>query len=138
MSGPTSSSTTSSNGSPLDAGIPFSRRHIGPSADEQAKMLAVLGYSTLDDLVDTAVPKTVHSDSPLALDAGRAEHEVIAELLDRVDDSLVGLVADGGEALAGLRRAVDLLADAMASHLSYEERELVEPLARLGFGAPGM
>jgi len=27
----------------------------------------------------------------------------------------------------------DLLSDALLSHLSYEERELVEPLARLGF-----
>ena len=35
--------------------------------------------------------------------------------------------------MAGLRAAVDLLTDALHSHLSYEERELVEPLARLGF-----
>jgi alkanesulfonate monooxygenase SsuD/methylene tetrahydromethanopterin reductase-like flavin-dependent oxidoreductase (luciferase family) len=64
------------------------------------------------------------------------EHEVIGELLDGVDSSLVELVADGGEAvLERVRAAVDLLADAMASHLAYEERELVEPLARLGFGA---
>ncbi|HET9945633.1 MAG TPA: glycine dehydrogenase (aminomethyl-transferring), partial [Actinomycetes bacterium] len=100
MSGPTSSSTQSSNGSPLDAGIPFSRRHIGPSADEQAKMLAVLGYSTLDELVDTAVPKTVHSDSPLALAEGRAEHEVVAELRElagrnRVLTSMIGLGYSG-------------------------------------------
>jgi hypothetical protein len=32
-----------------------------------------------------------------------------------------------------LRAAVDLLTDAMSSHFSYEERELTEPLARLGF-----
>ena len=32
----------------------------------------------------------------------------------------------------GLRAAVDLLDDTLLSHLSYEERELVEPLARLG------
>ena len=31
-----------------------------------------------------------------------------------------------------LRRAADELADTLLSHLSYEERELVEPLARLG------
>ena len=30
---------------------------------------------------------------------------------------------------------VDLLSDTMNSHLAYEERELVEPLARLGFYA---
>ena len=34
-------------------------------------MLAVLGYSSLDDLVDAAVPASVHSDTPLALAAGR-------------------------------------------------------------------
>jgi hypothetical protein len=34
-----------------------------------------------------------------------------------------------------LQRALDLLTDALLSHLSYEEHELVEPLARLGFYA---
>ena len=80
----------------LDAGLPFARRHIGPSPDEQAKMLAVLGYTSLDELVDTAVPKTVHSDTALGLDGGRAEHEVIAELRElagrnRVLTSMIGL-----------------------------------------------
>lgn len=36
------------------------------------------------------------------------------------------------DAMAGLRAAVDLLSDALLSHLAYEERELVEPIARLG------
>jgi hypothetical protein len=36
--------------------------------------------------------------------------------------------------MAGLQAAVDLLSDTLLSHLSYEERELVEPLARLGLG----
>ena len=35
--------------------------------------------------------------------------------------------------MTAVREAVDRVTDAMASHLSYEERELVEPLARLGF-----
>jgi hypothetical protein len=34
----------------------------------------------------------------------------------------------------GLREALDLLTDTLLSHLSYEEHQLVEPLARLGFG----
>ena len=34
----------------------------------------------------------------------------------------------GGE---GLQEAVDLLTDTLLSHLSYEEHQLVEPLARL-------
>jgi hypothetical protein len=43
------------------------------------------------------------------------------------------LVAGEPEAMARVRAAIDLIADAMASHFSYEEHELVEPLARLGF-----
>jgi hypothetical protein len=35
--------------------------------------------------------------------------------------------------LGRVREALDLLTDALLSHLSYEEWELVEPLARLGF-----
>ena len=62
-----------------------------------------------------------------------------AERLDLVEDlhvpmtkaALVAFVQDpdGGQ---GLTAAVDLLSDTLLSHLSYEERELVEPLARLG------
>ncbi len=33
----------------------------------------------------------------------------------------------------GIQAAVDFLTDALLSHLSYEEHEIVEPLARLGF-----
>ena len=81
---------------PLDASVPFARRHIGPAVEDQAKMLAVLGYSSLDDLVDAAVPSSVHSDTPLALEAGRAEHEVLDELRalaarNQVLTSMIGL-----------------------------------------------
>jgi hemerythrin-like domain-containing protein len=62
-----------------------------------------------------------------------AEHEAIAEILERVDRALVALVASEPDAMDRVRAAVDLITDAMASHFSYEERELVEPLARLGF-----
>jgi hypothetical protein len=58
------------------------------------------------------------------------EHVVIAEVLERVDAALVRLVARPGD-LDDVRRAVDLLTDTLLSHLSYEERALVEPLARL-------
>ncbi|WP_129668565.1 LLM class flavin-dependent oxidoreductase [Phytoactinopolyspora endophytica] len=59
------------------------------------------------------------------------EHAAIHGVLERVDKALVGLV--GGEhGIEGVRQAVDLLTDTLLSHLSYEERELVEPLARLG------
>ncbi|MFF1820612.1 LLM class flavin-dependent oxidoreductase [Kribbella sp. NPDC058245] len=59
------------------------------------------------------------------------EHLVIHDVLEGVDKALVALV-DGSGTIDGLRAAVDLLDDTLLSHLSYEERELVEPLARLG------
>ena len=40
----------------LEAGVPFARRHIGPDAEAQAKMLAQVGYGSLDELTDAAVP----------------------------------------------------------------------------------
>jgi alkanesulfonate monooxygenase SsuD/methylene tetrahydromethanopterin reductase-like flavin-dependent oxidoreductase (luciferase family)/hemerythrin-like domain-containing protein len=66
------------------------------------------------------------------LDRLEQEHHVIAGVLDDVDRALVALVAQP-DGVAELRRAVDLLSDTMLSHLSYEERNLLEPLARFGF-----
>ena len=40
----------------------------------------------------------------------------------------------GQEALDEIQRALDLLTDTLLSHLAYEERELLHPLARHGFG----
>ncbi|WP_328534586.1 LLM class flavin-dependent oxidoreductase [Micromonospora zamorensis] len=59
------------------------------------------------------------------------EHHVIHDVLEGVDRALVAYVGSP-DGLTELRAAVDLLTDALLSHLSYEERELVEPLARLG------
>ncbi|MBZ5740609.1 LLM class flavin-dependent oxidoreductase [Nocardioides mangrovi] len=66
------------------------------------------------------------------IDRLEEEHHVIASVLDDVDRALVAVVSEP-DGLARLREAVDLLSDTMTSHLSYEERELVEPLARFGF-----
>ena len=78
-------------------------------------------------------PRLRAADPRLAPVVDRLEHEhrIIHDVLERVDRALVALVgpaADGHR----LRRAVDELTDTLISHLSYEERELVEPLARLG------
>jgi hypothetical protein len=64
---------------------------------------------------------------------------VIHDVLEQVDDALVGLVgapSQGAEAISALdelQRALDLLTDTLLSHLAYEERELIAPLARHGF-----
>ncbi|HVF05896.1 MAG TPA: aminomethyl-transferring glycine dehydrogenase [Frankiaceae bacterium] len=61
------------------ATVPFAQRHIGPSPDEQAKMLALLGYGSLDDLTAAAVPATI-ADRTLDLPAPASEAEMLAEL----------------------------------------------------------
>ncbi len=60
------------------------------------------------------------------------EHHVIHDVLARLDRALVELVANPND-FKELRRATDILTDALLSHLAYEERDLVEPLARYGF-----
>ena len=58
----------------------FADRHIGPSAEDIAHMLAVLGLDSLDELIDQTVPKGIRLPSPLNLPAGKGEHELLAEL----------------------------------------------------------
>jgi alkanesulfonate monooxygenase SsuD/methylene tetrahydromethanopterin reductase-like flavin-dependent oxidoreductase (luciferase family) len=66
------------------------------------------------------------------IDRLEEEHRAIHEVIERLDRALVAFVG-APDGIADLRAAVDLLTDTLLSHLSYEERELVEPLARLGF-----
>ena len=49
------------------AGAAFADRHIGPDELEQAKMLAVLGFDSLDELVAEAVPAAIRLAEPLDL-----------------------------------------------------------------------
>ncbi|MGZ3142685.1 LLM class flavin-dependent oxidoreductase [Lentzea chajnantorensis] len=64
------------------------------------------------------------------LDRLSEEHRVIHDVLERVDAALVATVADPHK-IVELQAAVDVLTDTLLSHLSYEERELVEPMARI-------
>lgn len=91
----------------------------------------VTTHHTIEDR--SLFPHLRRSDPRLAkvVDRLEAEHHVIHEVLEGVDKALVALVSTPG-GLPALRAAVDLLSDTLLSHLSYEERELVEPLARLG------
>ena len=78
-------------------------------------------------------PQLRSADPRLApvIDRLEQEHHVIHDVLEGVDRALVGFVG-APDGLAQVRVAVDLLSDTLLSHLAYEERELVEPLARLG------
>ncbi|ASN38416.1 glycine dehydrogenase (aminomethyl-transferring) [Arthrobacter sp. 7749] len=58
----------------------FVARHIGPQGSDIDTMLSQLGYSSIDELVDTAVPADIRQSEPLDLPAPRTEAEVLADL----------------------------------------------------------
>src|ERR687893_2355937 len=77
--------------------MPFSLpRHIGPDADEQAQMLKAIGYGSLDDLMDAAIPEVIRWHGSLDLPAAASEEETIGELRaiasrNTVATSMIGL-----------------------------------------------
>ncbi|MFI6685129.1 aminomethyl-transferring glycine dehydrogenase [Streptomyces sp. NPDC050485] len=75
--------------SQLERGIPFEQRHIGPDAGAQAKMLAQVGYGSLDELTAAAVPDVIKSAGALGLPEARTEAEVLAELRRLADRNQV-------------------------------------------------
>ena len=58
----------------------FVHRHIGPDEAEVAEMLGLLGYASLDALIEAAVPSQIRTDAPLNVGPPRGEHELLAEL----------------------------------------------------------
>jgi len=97
--------------SELEDAAPFTTRHIGPSADEQAKMLAVIGYGSLDELTDVAVPDAIRMADRLALPVAASEPEMLAELRALADRNqvltpMIGLGYHGTHTPAVIRRNV--------------------------------
>ncbi len=98
----------------------------------------VTGHHTLED---HTMFRHLRQRDPAAgpvVDRLAEEHEVIAEVLEQVDRALVALVSADprgtSEALETFSGTVDLLTDSLLSHLTYEERELLHPLAQHGMG----
>jgi iron-sulfur cluster repair protein YtfE (RIC family) len=123
----------------MDAGAARSHIHtmtlrqnnwtVGTYCESYCRVVTM--HHSLED--QAMFPRLRGGDPRLApvVDRLEAEHRAIHDVLEQVDRALVAFVAtpDGaGE----LRAAVDLLTDTLLSHLAYEERELVEPIARLG------
>ncbi|WP_433384412.1 LLM class flavin-dependent oxidoreductase [Micromonospora sp. KLBMP9576] len=123
----------------LDAGT--ARSHINTMTMRQNKWTlgtycesycrVVTTHHTLEDRA--IFPHLRGGDARLApvLDRLEQEHHAIHDVLERVDRALVAFVSVS-DGMPELRAAVDLLSDTLLSHLAYEERELVEPIARLG------
>src|SRR6185437_5835867 len=67
--------------------LPFSRRHIGPSAEEQREMLKVVGVASLDELLTQTLPTDIRQGAPLDLPPALTEVEALArarELASRI------------------------------------------------------
>jgi hypothetical protein len=93
---------------------------------------AVAQHHGLED--DAIFPHLARSDPRLrpVIDRLADEHLVIHDAIQGVDRSLVEHI-NRPEDYEPIQSAIDFLTDALLSHLSYEEHQIVEPLARLGF-----
>jgi glycine dehydrogenase len=58
----------------------FERRHIGPDADDEAQMLALLGFASRATLMDAVVPKSIRRKSGMGIGAPRTEGEALSAL----------------------------------------------------------
>ena len=67
----------------------FVSRHLGPRPADIAAMLQVLGYPSLDDLVDAIVPPDIRLKRPLALPAALTERRALEEMRALADQNQV-------------------------------------------------
>ncbi len=70
------------------------RRHIGPSPDEMAEMLEVIGCDSLDALIDETVPRSIRQAEPLPWPQ-MTEHAILSRMRDlaaknRVTTAMIG------------------------------------------------
>jgi glycine dehydrogenase len=87
----------------------FSQRHIGPTQAEQQRMLATVGYGSLDELAAAALPPQIAADGQLSLPPPLSETEAQAELrrlggMNEVLTSMIGLGYYGTVTPAVIRR----------------------------------
>ena len=67
----------------------FIRRHIGPGDEQIDHMLGELGVGSLDALVESTLPPSIHSNEPLQLPRARNESETLARLRDMANLNIV-------------------------------------------------
>jgi len=80
----------------LDPQPDFLARHLGPSDDDIALMLAAVGYPGLEELCAAVVPAAIRTDEPLNLPNPLTEVDAIAQIQQLADlnqpmKSLIGL-----------------------------------------------
>jgi glycine dehydrogenase len=63
-----------------DYDFTFERRHNGPGTADIRRMLDTIGYGSLDELIDTAIPDSIRLRKPLDIVDGASEYDALAEL----------------------------------------------------------
>lgn len=73
------------------------RRHIGPSPAEMTEMLKVIGYHTLDELIDATVPASIRQTVPLTWGQAMTEREALDKLRETANknQALTSLIGQG-------------------------------------------
>src|SRR6056300_392769 len=59
----------------------FIRRHVGPSEEDQNKMLSELGFKSLDDLISKTVPENILLKEELEIGEPNSEYEALRKLI---------------------------------------------------------
>ncbi|NBE79439.1 aminomethyl-transferring glycine dehydrogenase [Micromonospora rubida] len=89
----------------------FAARHIGPDPADERRMLEAVGYDSVDELMDAAIPEVIRWHGTLALPEPASEHDALAELRalaarNTVAVSMIGLGYHGTHTPAVIRRNV--------------------------------
>ena len=58
----------------------FIKRHIGPSDEDQLKMLQYVGYNSLDELMQNTVPEKILLKDNLKIDQPLSENDALKKL----------------------------------------------------------
>ena len=58
----------------------FIKRHIGPSEEDQSKMLQYVGYKSLEDLMSNTVPEKILLKDDLKIDKPMSENDALKKL----------------------------------------------------------
>ncbi|MEH6585682.1 MAG: aminomethyl-transferring glycine dehydrogenase [Halioglobus sp.] len=67
----------------------FIQRHIGPTVKQQQEMAQVLGYNSLDALIDDTVPAAIRRQAPMDLPGAQTEQAVIEKLKSLAQQNIV-------------------------------------------------
>ena len=110
---PTTSAARHENRNREASTDPFTQRHLGSVGDTLADMLESIGVSSLDALIDEAVPEHIRLEQPLQLTDANAvdEQAALSSLHDiarknRVVKSMIGMGYHGTHTPSVVRRSI--------------------------------